>query len=262
MTALVVSHNEGHLLSRLLPDLGFCDEVIVVDVASVDDTARLAEAAGARVIAHPYATVVELIHPDVVGEARNDLIILPDPDERIPSHLADQLTELARSIEDDVAIVRIPRVFYFRGRPLKGTVWGGIGHKPLVVRRSACEFLPAVHHGVRPRPGFRQTHIPWDGGNAIAHYWLRSYGEFLSKHMRYVRAEGPSRQLIGEITGYRELVKTPLASFRESFVKRKGYLDGFDGFCLSALFALYQTASRFALIRELRHARRAADGVA
>src|ERR1700730_5439247 len=47
VTAIVASRNEASLLRRGLPELRFCDEVIVIDIDSSDDTAAVAEAAGA-----------------------------------------------------------------------------------------------------------------------------------------------------------------------------------------------------------------------
>jgi glycosyltransferase involved in cell wall biosynthesis len=256
MTGLIVSHNEGHLIGDRLGELAFCDELIVVDVASTDDTAAVAEAHGARVIPHPFARIAELVHPGVVDQARNDLVVIPDPDEEIPPALARQVAELPGTLADDVAIVVVPRIFYFRGRPLRGTIWGGTsGGKPLVISRSRAEFIPAVHHGMKPRPGYRWEKIEWDGQNAMRHYWASGYREFLHKHVRYIRIEGPARALVGEITGYRALVHTPHTSFRQSFIERKGYLDGVHGFLLSALYALYRTGSDLALIRHLRRGR-------
>jgi len=255
MTALVVSHNEGHLIGDRLHELSFCDELLVVDVASTDDTAAVAEAHGARVIPRPFARIAELVHPHVIDQARHDLVILSDPDEEIPPALARRLAELPGTLEDDVGLVFAPRIFYFRGRPLRGTIWGGSGGKGLVARRSGTEFIPAVHRGVQPRPGFRRILIEWDGENAIRHHWVSGYGEFLKKHVRYIRIEGPARALTGEITGFKALVRTPDRSFRECFVTRKGYRDGLHGLALSVLYALYKTASDVALIRELRRAK-------
>jgi len=252
MTALVVSHNEGHLIGDRLRELRFCNELLVVDVASSDDTVAVAEAAGARVIRRPFQEIGELVHPHVVGEAHNDLVLLSDPDEEIPPALARQLAELVGKLEDDVALVFAPRIFYFKGRPLRGTIWGGAGGKGLVARRSATEFVPAVHRGLKMRPGFRRHVIEWDGENAIRHHWASGYREFLDKHVRYIRIEGPARALTGEVTGFKALVRTPDRSFWDCFVRRRGYLDGAHGFVLSVLYAIYRTASDVALIRELR----------
>jgi glycosyltransferase involved in cell wall biosynthesis len=258
MTGLIVSHNEAHWLRDRLRELAFCDDLVVVDVASTDETAAVAEANGARVVPHEWAQIAELVHPDVIDEARNDLVVLPDPDEAIPPRLAEQLAELPQTLDDDVGVVIAPRIYYFRGKPLRGTIWGGTSGKRLVARRSGATFVPAVHYGVQVRPGFRIVHIDYDGTNAMQHLWASGYRDFVRKHLRFVRIEGPARALLGEITGYRAAVHTPWRSFKVSFVERKGYLDGFRGFALSVLYAAYRTASDLALIRELKRRRNAA----
>ena len=50
ISALVASGNEAKELRRCLATLGFCDEIIVVDLESTDDTISVAEQAGAGVV--------------------------------------------------------------------------------------------------------------------------------------------------------------------------------------------------------------------
>jgi glycosyltransferase involved in cell wall biosynthesis len=252
ITGFLVGHNEAHLIADRLRELSFCDELIVVDVASTDNTTEVAEAHGARVIHHPFRRIKELIHPDVIHEARNDLVAIPDPDERIPPALAEQLAKVPEQIDETVGAVFVPLFYNFRGRHLRGTVWGGTRTKFLIARRSGCDWLPAVHRGVQLKPGYRAITIEWDGENGIDHLWASGYRQFLAKHVNFVRIEGPARALTGDLTGYKALVKTPYRSFRQSFIERKGYLDGIDGFLLSVLYAIYKTASDLALIRVLR----------
>src|SRR5207244_6941170 len=132
---------------------------------------------------------------------------------------------------------------YFRGHQLRGTVWGGRRGRLVIARRSGCDWIPAVHRGTQLKPGYRLFTIEWDGKNGIDHLWATGYWHFLKKHVNFIRIEGPARALTGDLTGYKALVKTPYRSFRQSFVERKGYLDGLDGFALSVLYAIYRTAS-------------------
>jgi (heptosyl)LPS beta-1,4-glucosyltransferase len=252
ITGLIVSHNEAYLIGDRLQELSFCDELIVVDVASTDETAAVAERNGARVIPHPFVRVSDIVHPNVMHEVANDLVILPDPDEAIPPSLAERLASLPKTLDPDVGVVIAPRTYYFGGRPLKGTIWGGTSGKRLVARRSGVTFTGAVHQGIQVRPGFRIEHIEYDGTNAIQHLWASGYRDFVEKHARYVRIEGHARALMGDVTGFRALARTPFRSFRECFVRQKGYRDGARGFVLSTLYALYRTGSDLSLIRELR----------
>ncbi len=252
MTALIVCHNEAHLLEARLRELSFCNELIVADVVSTDGSVAVAEANGARVISHPFVRTSELVHVNVLDDVANDLVVLLDPDEELPQPLAAQLAALPSSLDDDVAIVIVPRIYYFAGKPLAGTIWGGVTGKRLVARRSATTFIPAVHYGLDPKPGFRIVHIDFDGTNAIRHLWSSGYRDFIRKHVRFIRIEGAARAFTGEITGYRAAVRTPWRSFRVCFIQKQGYRDGFRGFALSVLYALYRTGSDLALIRELR----------
>jgi glycosyltransferase involved in cell wall biosynthesis len=254
LTALIASHNEGHLLVNRLSELRFCDEIIVVDVASTDDTTTVAAAGGARIIPHPYEVIGENVRPNVVHEARHDLMVIPDPDEEIPRRLAEQIVTLTRELEPDVAIVVVPLIYYFGRSRLRGTIWGGVSKKRLVVRRSGVDFIPADHRGYRLRPGFRTAEIPYDDHNAIMHHWVSGYREFIRKHLHHVRIEGKARALTGEQFGFRMLPRTPWSAFRTCYFVRQGYRDGLRGFLLSVLYSAYRTGSDFQLIRELRSA--------
>jgi len=125
VTAIVSSRNEGHLLDRCLRAVEFCDELIVIDVDSHDQTAAIAADHGARVVQHDFVPIAEWARVTVAPQARHDWLLVVDPDEVLPAPLADRVAELLASIGDDVAAVDAPRQYYFRRRPLRGTVWAG-----------------------------------------------------------------------------------------------------------------------------------------
>lgn len=252
VTAIVSSHNEAHLLPRCLDSLAFCDELIVIDIDSTDETDAVATAHGARVIRHPWVPIAERARMNLVGEARHHWLLFLDPDEVFASDLAEQLRTLLPSLSSDVAVLDCPWQFYFRSRPLRGTVWGGVKRKRTLVRRGAAELMPTVHSGTGPRPGYRTESVAFDGANAIAHYWATGYAQLLGKHWRYVKLEGPDQMERGVVTGYRDVLETPLAAFWQSFVRRRGYRDGATGFLLSVLWSAYSTAAKLSLLRALR----------
>lgn len=254
VTALVGSHDEARLLERCLPSLAFCEEVIVIDIDSHDDTATVAEQHGARVIRHSWVPIAERARLDLVGEARHDWLLFLDPDEVFAPGLAAQLGELLPSLPPDVAVVDCPWQFYFKDRPLQGTIWGGISRKRTLARRGAANLGPTVHSGTRLRPGYRAEAVPYNGDNAIAHYWAPGWRALIAKHWRYIKLEGPDRRSQGEVTGYKDILGTPLRSFWESFAVQRGYRDGATGFGLSLLWAAYSTGAKISLLRELRRA--------
>lgn len=255
LTALVSSRNEGHLLGRCLDSIAFCDEIVVIDIDSDDDTGAIAREHGARVLRHPWVPIAERARLELVHEARHDWLLFLDPDEMFAPRLATQIGELLPALAADVAVVDCPWQFYFRDRPLRGTIWGGVTFKRTLARRGSAELRPTVHSGTRPRDGFRAETIAFDGDNAIAHYWSPGYRSLVEKHIRYLRLEGADRRSQGMITGYKDILRTPVPALWESFVVRHGYRDGVDGLLLSVLWSAYATGAKIALLRELDRAR-------
>jgi hypothetical protein len=256
ITAIIASHNEADLLAERLPELVFCREILVVDLESNDGTAAVAAAAGpgVRLLRRPLAPIVELVRAEVAGEAAEDWLLLIDPDESVPPALAADVRRVFASLPPRVGAVDCPWQFWFRGSPLRGTVWGGISRKRVLVRRDAVDLPLTVHARIQLRPGYELRSIDYTGDNAIAHHWAPGYRALVAKHVRYLRHEGRARAGLGLVTGYRDILRTPWRGFAESFVARRGFRDGGRGLLLSVLWASYSTAAQVALLRELRRA--------
>lgn len=252
LSAIVSSHNEGHLLDRCLDSVAFCDEVIVVDIASDDDTAAVAKAHGARVVRHGYVPIAEAARVDVAPKANHDWLLVVDPDEEVPAPLVAELRDVFPRIADDVAAVDAPRQYYFAGRRLRGTVWGGPNRRRLLVRRSAVELTPAIWGGMRILPGFTILELPFRPETAIVHRWANSYGDLIARHRRYLELESADRAAAGEITGLRAVLAMPVKTFTDSFVRRRGYRDGPTGLFLSLFWAWFRTTAEISLFRRLR----------
>jgi len=251
-TALVSSHNEAHLLGRCLDSIAFCAEIIVVDIDSDDDTAVVAEAHGARVVRHGYVPIAEAARVTVAPQAKHDWLLVVDPDEEVPSALADEVRRTFSSLDADVAAVDAPRQYYFAGRPLRGTVWGGPNRRRLLVRRSGVELTPAIWGGMRILDGYTVLELPFTSETAIVHRWAGGYRELVERHRRYLSVEPVDRAAAGEVTGVRAVIRMPWASFVESYVRKRGYRDGMRGLVLSLFWAWFRTAGEIALLRRLR----------
>ena len=252
LTALVTSRNEGHLLGNCLDAIAFCEELIVIDLESADDTRSVAAARGARVVPHTLVPIAEAARVDVAPKARHDWLLVVDPDEQVPAALARLVAELLPQIDDEVAAVDAPRQYYFRGKPLRGTVWGGPNRRRLLVRRSAVELLPTVWGGMKIRTGFHVLVLPFTGEVAIRHDWAVSYRELVERHRRYLSLEPADRADAGEVTGLKHVAGMPFRAFWQSFVSRRGYRDGLRGLALSLLWAVFRARGELALLRAIR----------
>lgn len=252
LSALVSSRNEAHVLGPCLDSIAFCDEIIVIDIDSHDDTVAVAESHGARVVRHGYVPIAEAARVTVAPQARHDWLLVVDPDEEVPRALADEVRQLLPTIGGDVAAVDAPRQYYFAGRPLRGTVWGGRNRRRLLVRRTGVELTATIWGGMRIRDGFTLLELPFTKETAIVHRWATGYRDLLERHRRYLRLEPVDRAGAGEITGVRAVLRMPWSSFVDSYVRQHGYRDGVRGLALSMFWAWFRTAGELALFRRLR----------
>lgn len=257
LSAIVTSCGEAALLPRALSGITFCDELIVVEVGETErESAAVAERFGARFVSHPPVRVAEAVRATIAPQAKHDLLLVIDPDEEVPAALAEQIVELVGNLEADVAAVDAPLTYYFAGKRLRGTVWGGPNRRRMIVRRSAVELTPTIWGGMRVRDGFRVVVMPYSEETAIVHRWSPGWRDLVSKHRRYLAQESEDRIAAGHVTGLKEIARTPLRSFRESYVTKHGYRDRLAGLGLSLFWSGFRTASELQLFRRLRQERR------
>jgi len=86
VTVVIPTLNEAAQIREAVSDLSWANEVIVVDGGSNDDTARLAEDAGARVIVVTESTIAAQRNAGI-AEAQNRWVLALDADERVTTQL-------------------------------------------------------------------------------------------------------------------------------------------------------------------------------
>lgn len=123
LSVCLIAHNEAHQIDRAVASvLGWAGEVIVLDCESTDETARVAEQAGAVVYRGPNR-LPEANKNACMSYASREWIFLLDADELMTESLK---REIERTIERNPSesAFRIPRLNYYFGAPLRhGGIW-------------------------------------------------------------------------------------------------------------------------------------------
>lgn len=139
ITALVITKNEAHNVTACLESVRWTDEQIVVDAESTDQTASLAESAGARVFVRPWPGYGPQKNFGI-EQASHEWVLIIDADERVPPALQAEIRAvLADAPSPDVAAFEVPRRNYFYGRWMQG---GGMypDYQLRLIRRTACRY--------------------------------------------------------------------------------------------------------------------------
>ena len=243
LSAVVITRNAAAQLADCLASLAFCDEIVVVDSGSTDDTLNVARAAGARVIEQAWLGYGPQKHY-AVAQARHDWVLCVDADERVEPRLRDSIQRELRSPRAKAYMMA--RCNRFLGRWLRH----GEGYPDwslrLFDRRAAQWSQDSVHEKVET-----VTEVARLEGDLL-HDSADSLEGYLDKQNRYTSLQAQNLLQRGRKASALHLVVSPLARFAKFYVLRLGFLDGAAGLvhvCIGCMNSFNKYAKLIALNR-------------
>jgi hypothetical protein len=231
VSATVVCQDEGALISRCLETVAWCDEIVVVDGGSRDDTVARARAFSARVIANPWPGY-RAQKQFALDQARGEWVLNVDADERVTPELVSEIRRVLAAVPRGVDGFAPPRLVSYLGRwwwrggwyprrvarllRRRATTWGGTDphERALVEGRVLPLRQPLIHH----------TYAD------IADH-LRSANRLTT----IAAVEGRGRIQVGVA----RMVLEPVWRFLRAYVFHRGILEGVPGLFIAATGAFY-----------------------
>lgn len=228
----------------------WCDEIIVVDMYSDDQTAEIAKEFGAKVYYHERMGYADPARNYAISKATGDWILILDADEIIPQPLSQKLIEIANNNKADV--VQIPRLNYLLGAPIMHTCWGPNQDKHYrFFRKGFLNVSSEIHNYLHPVDKARIIELQYQQGFAFIHFNYINSKHFIEKMNRYTTIEAKELMQQGENGSIVKAIAIAIKEFLVRYVKNYGILDGWRGFYLSSFMAFYRLAT-YAKLKELR----------
>ncbi len=221
LSAIIITRNEAANLPDCLASLVFCDEIVVVDHASSDETVALAERAGARVVRAESFAGFGPQKQIALENARGTWVLSIDADERVPDALAREIREAIGSGRHDG--YRLNRKAYFLGRFLSHGGW----YPDRIVRlarRDRARFSPDVVH-----ESLEVSGSIGDLKNDMLHMSYRTIDDVLAKQRRYAMLSARVRRERGARGGLCTALWRSHAAFLKHYILQAGFLDGGRG---------------------------------
>ncbi len=226
VSAVVITYNEAANIGACLDALAWCDERIVLDCGSTDETLAIARAAGARVEVTPDWPGFGSQKNRALALASGDWVLSIDADERVTPPLASEI-RAAVAASDAPDVFLLPRLSSYCGQWMRHGDWYPDDVARLF-RRGRARFTDAlVHESLQfegPARRLRQE---------LRHHSYRNLEQVLSKLDAYSTAGARAMSARGRRGGVGSALLHGFWTFLRGYVLRRGFLDGRLGFVLA-----------------------------
>lgn len=240
VSAAIITRDDAAALDRCLASLHWCDEVVVLDQGSTDDTAAVCAYHGAAL--HQSAWLgFGPTKQRAVDLCRNRWILSIDSDEEVSDHLRAAIAALPES--PDVAAFAVNRLSRFLGRWIRHCGW----HPDWVVRlfdrqRGRFDARPVHEAVVIDGPTGRLPGL-------LRHYAYDSMEQYIAKLNRYTTDAAGEMHAVGRRAGPGAAVVRGAATFLRMWLLQGGIRDGGAGTVLCAASGFYVLAKYVKLWR-------------
>lgn len=229
LSALIIAKNEAKHIEACLQSVAFCDEIIVVDDESSDDTAKLARAK-ATVYTRPMQDNYAEQQNFAIGKAHGQWLLFIDCDERITPELQKEIMQV---VTGDKIAYQIKRTNYFFARPMRYGVMKP-DYTTRLIPKEGAYVQGQVHQRICHPYTERKLH------HSMQHYSYDNWDEYYQKFERYTRLSASRYLIEGKSSAFiLQLVLKPCWAFIKSYMIDLGFMEGKLGWALAVNHACY-----------------------
>lgn len=232
ISACIISMNEADRIEECIASLDFCDEVLVVDSRSTDNTRELAEAAGARVIERDWPGHVKQ-KEFTIRAATHDWVLCVDSDERISPPLREQIIALRDAGFQGKDGWNMPRLCSYLGGWIRHGNWYPDRQLRLFNRERAHWGGHDPHDRVQMKGPMGEL-----AGDLI-HHPYRAFSDHLGTMDKYTTIMAQGLYDRGKRSSMAKVVFHPTWKFLRFYFVKRAFLDGWRGLLLAYLAAHY-----------------------
>ena len=236
ISVVVLTKNEEKNIGDCLDTLSWCDELIVIDDNSQDNTKSIAEKKGAKVFTHSLDGNFASQRNFGLSKAKGDWVLFIDADERVSENLALEIKKQELQTQKDTQGYLFKRYDNLFGRTLRH---GEIGDVRLLrfAKKGSGKWKRRVHetwkiHG--------KTEIL---ENPLQHFPHQTLREFVFDINMYSTLHAQEKFEAGERSSLFKIWYYSKFKFFNNFFLKLGFLDGGVGFIVALLMSFHSFLS-------------------
>jgi glycosyltransferase involved in cell wall biosynthesis len=230
LTAVILTLNEASHITDCIQSLSWADRVLVFDSYSQDDTAVLAQTAGAELRQSKFENYAQQRNA-ALASLQTDWVFFVDADERGTPELGAEIRQVIAKRPEQGWYV--PRHNYIFGQLTHGAGWFP-DHQLRLFKHGCVHYERPVHEiaVVEGEIGYLQQ--------PLTHYNYRDVAHFQAKQRAYTSYDARILYDQGIKPKPHNYILQPLRQFYWRYVTLGGYKDGRHGLRLSLYMAYYE----------------------
>lgn len=234
ISAVVITKNEESVIERALDSVLWCDEIVVIDDFSSDNTVNIAKKHGAKVYSHILNNDFASQRNYGISKTNNNWVLFIDADEVISKELKNNIQEVL--LQPKYLGYGFVRVNIFLGKEM---LFAEPNNKNLV-------RLVNKNNGIWKRKVHEYWYTIHDVGKIegkLLHYTSDNIDDLINKIAYY--SEIHASEILKErkkINIFKPLFYPP-AKFIKNYFFEKGYKDGIRGFIFSMAMSFHSFLS-------------------
>jgi glycosyltransferase involved in cell wall biosynthesis len=226
LSVIIITKNEETHISDCLASIAWCNEIIVVDCGSTDNTVARCQKYTDNVFVVDDWQGFGVQKNRALAKATGEWVLSIDADERVTATLQQEIKHAITHAT--YTAFRMPRKSHYCGRWIKHSGWTP-DFVTRLFRRDCARFSDdIIHEKVQVLQGDIGTlKMP------LLHYSFNSLEEVLEKINSYSSANAHKHFKQGKKSSLTKAIFHGLWSFVRTYILRAGFLDGREGFMLA-----------------------------
>jgi len=244
ISALIITYNEVNHIEKVIDNISFADEIIVVDSYSNDGTfEKLEEFKDITKIQHKFKNFADQRN-FALKQAHNDWILFIDADERITPKLKNEILHELKMPQDNVAYL-FKRSFFFKNKRIRFSGFQSDTTYRLFKNGYVKYQEDKIVHEMPVIKGKSKVLK-----NKMLHYSFENAQHYKTKMETYATLKALELYKKGKKVTLFHFAFRPIYKFVTNYIIRLGILDGKEGFQLCYLSA-YGVYYRYRKLNQL-----------
>lgn len=235
ISGIVLTKNEERDITRCLESLSFCDEIVVIDDESTDNTVQIAEKHKSKVFKRKLSSDFSGQRNFILDKVKGDWLLFVDADEVVTPELKEEIKKTVNNTTNNQSVYYIKRRDIWWGKPVtRGEVRKAFKKGIIrLVRKNSGRWYGSVHEEFRAHGSAGRLN------GYLDHFAHDSIKSFLMHINTYSSIRATELWKSGKKSNILELIFYPFGKFFYTYVLLLGFLDGVGGFTYSFMMSFH-----------------------